>query len=114
MYSCSSTPLKPGICTSTIRQEVPPNRGNAKNCAEANSYIANATDLNNRAVAVRAEASSSTIEMIRTVHATERLQGVGRLERGCTRGVVIARTFAPLAWGLREATPISAAAATNL
>src|SRR5262249_6213834 len=48
-------------------QDVSLNRGEDKNsCAEANAYAENPIDLNNRAVAVRTEASSSMIEITGT------------------------------------------------
>jgi len=57
----------PGIWTSEMRQDVSFNRGDDKNSfAEANAYAENPTNLNNRAVALRAEASSSTIEITGT------------------------------------------------
>jgi hypothetical protein len=63
--SCSLTPLIPGISTSAMRQEVSLNRGDNKNSrAEENAWAANPIALNNRAVAVRCEASSSTIVII--------------------------------------------------
>src|SRR5215467_10398459 len=66
-YSCSSTPLMPGIWTSEMRQDVSFNRGDDKNSfAEANAYAENPANLNNRAVALRPEASSSTIEITGT------------------------------------------------
>src|SRR5262249_53407803 len=47
-----------------MRQDVSLNLGEDKNsCAEANAYAENPIDLNNRVVAVRTEASSSTIEI---------------------------------------------------
>src|SRR5262249_48137010 len=63
-YSCSSTPVMPGICTSAMTQDVSLNRGEDKNSfAEANACAENPSDLSNRAVAVRTEASSSMIEI---------------------------------------------------
>ena len=57
----------PGIWTSEMRQDVSFNRGDDKNSfAEANAYAENPANLNNRAVALRPEASSSTIEITGT------------------------------------------------
>jgi len=57
----------PGICTSTMRHEVSPTRGDCKNSlADVNVWAANPSDLNSRAVAVRTEASSSTTEITGT------------------------------------------------
>jgi hypothetical protein len=65
--SCSSTPLMPGICTSAIRQVVSIIRGDDRNsCAEANACAEKPSALSKRAVAVRTEASSSTIEITGT------------------------------------------------
>jgi hypothetical protein len=65
--SCNSTPFIPGISTSAMTQEVSFNWGEDKNSwAEANAYAEKPIDLNNRAVAVRTEGSSSTIEMTGT------------------------------------------------
>src|SRR5262249_51532990 len=50
-----------------MTQDVSLSRGEDKNsCAEANAYAENPIDLNNRAVAVRTEASSSMIEITGT------------------------------------------------
>src|SRR5215510_9072244 len=60
-------PLMPGISTSAMTQEVSRNRGDTRNSrADANVCAEKPSELNNRAVAVRTEASSSTIEIIGT------------------------------------------------
>jgi hypothetical protein len=62
---CRSTPLIPGICTSTIAQAVSDRSGDCRSsCAEANVRAANPRDLTRLSVASRIELSSSTIAIV--------------------------------------------------
>ena len=66
-----------------MMQDVSLNRGEDKNsCAEANAYAENPIDLNNRVVAVRTEASSSTIEITGASATQSDLFFEGRANKG--------------------------------
>src|SRR5215467_7152117 len=62
---CSSTPLKPGICKSVIRQDVSSRRGDCRNfSADANVYAPKPSDVTRLLTAQRIDSSSSMIDMI--------------------------------------------------
>jgi hypothetical protein len=66
-----------------MTQDVSLSRGEDKNSfAEANAYAENPIDLNNRAVAVRTEASSSTIEITGTSATRSSLCSRARASKG--------------------------------